>query len=469
MLISNPFRKSGVFFSISILQLMGAYLMYPFYIKYFTVEEFGYNDLFNKSAVLLSILIAFRIHAAMSNLYFDYSHSETEKRNFMGTLFSFTIVSVVIIGLATLVCGHLFKQIVPLYFTFSGIAIAIQISITSLFVFYLRNDAALKSFFIYNIISIVSLFVWQYIAMVYQKKGFQAIIEIRGYHSVFLITITSLALYFKFGIHWQISILKKCLYYSLGLLPFIIINWGQLYIDRWYLQGIHGAFEAGIYSFYLTIALIHGTIAEAFENAWRPQLIQQLKAGSAGFSDWLTDAQNYLQLINFTAAAAILLTALLPYFINIHTFQPFLYIIFPAIILASLKAHLLLVIQPLVFLKKSLILSVFVALQLAMLVVSYLIWLKKPDLNILLSINIGVAGLILLLTFIYTQKVHPLPYNCKMFLSSAFFLIPCLLGWFITKDNNNNIFKAGFFLLGLQIISLLIKIVKPRGLTKAQQ
>lgn len=457
---NNPFKKSSIFFSISMLQLAGAYLMYPLYIKYFTVEEFGYNDLFNKSALLLSIIIAFRIHAAMSNLYFDYSNSFADKKKFMGTLLSFTLISSFITGIVTLLSGYLIKQTIPLFFTFSAIAIAVQISLGSLYIFHLRNDSALKQFIVYNLISILSLFGWQYFAMVFQNKGFQTIIEIRGYHSLFLIVNTSFALFLKFGLQWHFSILKKCLQYSIGLLPFVIINWGQLYVDRWYLQGIGGAYEMGIYSFYLTVGLIHGTIAEAFENAWRPNLIQQLKAGVAGFSDWIKNTQTYLLITNATAAGAVLLTALLPYFINIDKFRLYLYLIFPVMILACLKAHVLLILQPMVFLKKSLSLSIFVAIQLVMLLVSYFIWLKKPDLNILLSINILVSAFILILMFMYTQKMSPLPYSLKMFMPSVVFVITCILGWIYTKDTNSYITAIAAGILGIQIIPAVIKSVK---------
>jgi len=326
----------------------------------------------------------------------------------------------------------------------------------------------LKTFFLYNFFSLATLLIWQYIAMVYQKRGFNSIIEIRGYHAALLLITTTALIYIKFGFSWQKDILHKCLKYSIGLLPFVVINWGQLYIDRWYMQSIKGAFEVGIYTFYLTIALIHATIADAYENAWRPNLIQQLKDGVKGYKAWNKNANMYLLLNNVAAAFAVVGTVLLPYVIDMHQFQQYLYIIFPIMILASLKSHLLLFLQPLVFLKKSLVLSIFVSLQLIILLLCYFIWLKIPNLNTLLIINIIVIIAVLCMIFTYTQMTHKMPYTMKMFWPSILFILCCFAGWHYSFTNKVSIVPMAFAILGIQLIPFMAKVFNIRKMNEVE-
>ena len=262
------------------LNIFAALILTPIYTRTLSKEDYGIMDLCNVWNNFFIIIIPLGLTASIIRLYQDnnsneLNSSDNKKQDFLGTLFSFLLIS----NCIYLVLNILFKEfIINFYFKtnldetiyYLSIFIVNFSVIVSYFQYLNRVRFKKYTYLIINVSSFLILSILGYILAIpydYGIKGF----FLASFISLFTSLILSLILV-KDSIYFRLnlSLLKSSLKYALPLLFVIIFLKITFIIDRFIIYHFLDLETIGEYSIVLRISNIFQLIVSAFTTAWFP-------------------------------------------------------------------------------------------------------------------------------------------------------------------------------------------------------
>jgi O-antigen/teichoic acid export membrane protein len=421
-------RASFIFLLVAIMQFSASFLLIPVYLRAFTVEEFGINEIINRIALFAGIIISLRISGAMANIYFTLG-DKNSKNSFVSSLAGFTILSSIAGFFFFLTAAYFliplfsFKSVFSLYpHGVCALLTAIAANMVTPYFFYLKNEQKLVSFLKINVLFIAVNFFIQLIAIFYFGVDFDTIITIRSFFALFqfMVMLVMYRLFFSLKINW--SLVRRALQYTIPLIPFLILNWLQLYYDRFFVGKYFGVFALGVFAFILILQNIQSTFTDVFENAIRPDLMSKFIEGKV-YDSGLVKLQNqFLIALTISSSCLLFATILLPLFTDNVMYLDNVVLCMLVVPSGVIKGMSILFMQQLVFKEKSSELGVIAAIHFAGVFLCYHFFARDAGIEFVLVINILIGLLMLGLYYFRAQKALSLPYKPSQFYLPLIFI-----------------------------------------------
>jgi O-antigen/teichoic acid export membrane protein len=252
-------------------QIIG-FLLLPLYTEYLSPEDYGIVNSLNVLNAVLVILFTLAIERTQ-RLYFDYK-TESEKRDFFGTLNIFLLLS----SSAFLLLLFSFKNLVSQIYPTIPFTPFFSISITTAFIttftyiprMYLQLMEKAGQYVILSIAhtslsiaAIIYFIVWKEEGAIGMLKGlFAGAAGILPFY--IFITIKTINFTFK----WDI--VKSSLHYSLPIIPSLLAAWILNLSDRIFIIRYFSEADVGIYSLGYKIAGLVAILNSAIGMAYNP-------------------------------------------------------------------------------------------------------------------------------------------------------------------------------------------------------
>jgi O-antigen/teichoic acid export membrane protein len=383
-----------------------------------------------------------------------------DKEQFIFSLAAFTLLSS-FIGLILLY--FLGEPIIQLFFKNSGFLLwphgvcAILTGITgnmmTPYIFYLRNEQKLQSFLYLNIFLIGLNLASQLIAIYVFNAGFNQLVQTRSAFAVIQFFIMLFIYFSRFTIRVNWPMIKRALSYTIPLIPFLLLNWLQLYYDRFFISHHFGAISLGVFSFVMIINTILNAFTDVFENSFRPSFIDCF-INNRGNHIALQNLQNkFLLAIVFSASFILLGAIALPLFTknNLYLAQSDLFFLIVAT--GVCKGISLLFIQQLVFREKSITLGIIVLLHFALLWLCYNVFAVNRNIEHVLMINLALHFLITYLYYRSGQAVFHLSFSASQFIIPYGFIAMLAAAYFVL---HNNLLSLNSLLIAQFIITAIV-------------
>lgn len=453
----NITNATTIFLLVAVLQFLASFFMIPIYLNTFSVEEFGINEIINRVTLFISTIISLRVSGAMANIYFTLDPAE-QKKSFVASLAGFTAISGIVGAVFVLIIGYFLMPLIFNNITFSmfphglcAILTAIASNMTSPYFFYLKNEQKLTSFLKINLFFIVFNIVLQLSAIYFFKVGFESIVNIRSVFALFQF-MTMIIVYqqhFSLKIKWPF--VRRALKYTIPLIPFLVLNWLQLYYDRFFVGKYLGAVALGIFSFILILQNIQATLTDVFENAIRPSLMNQFNKGTSQSLSLQKLQNQFLIALTLSASFILFATILIPFVTENDLYINNAVLFFLVVPSGVIKGLSLLFMQQLVFKEKSFELGVIVFFHLSCIFLCYYFFGKAASLVTILLINWIVSLFMLLIYYSRAQTALALPFSLSQFFLPLVFIFISPLLYYIHQFYATPI----YYLLSFQLILIL--------------
>lgn len=380
----------------------------------------------NNLTILVMIIGSLRINASVLTHYFDFKYNPERLHDYLGNLLRISLIMGFLFTLLMMLIGPtlfqlIFKTEAIAFYPYGILAIGIGVlwNFISPYFIFLKNERVLFKYAVLYVLLVVVNVAMHLLLIIGLELGIEGALWAKFLANALLVLII---MTFNFPLlmrQWKKYYLTKALQFSVPLLPFLIINWLQLYGDRFVLERYLDLKAVGIYSLLITLVSLLPLALDAVINGIRPFL----------FDYFADDVQRNLKGIHqlyrfyftfclFTASGIILVGA------NIHLFtsnQDYLQIL-PYLTVATmiffLRCYTSIFFLNLLFLKQSKILS-FLSIGLAV-VLLLCLFLLIPIWGIWGAIIANLAGnLFMLFALGYTsqQKFYiPLPVKSMIYL-----------------------------------------------------
>ncbi len=263
-------------------------LLAPIYSQYISPEEYGIIALASIFQGLLATFISLGLEGAFSRFYFDYDRRMVLVKGLMSTILLTVIFVSVVVGVFLALSGdYIFDMLLSnSQFTYSSYGYIIFFTtlstiIHAIFLSYYRNQENVKAYAIISLSFFLTSIGGILIGVIYFKA--QAFGNIAGRAmGTTLISGALLLLYFlRNRLQFKKSYLKKCLYYSLPLMPYLILLIVYNNIDKIMIERYLNIKELGLYNFAFMISSVISVFIYAVFNAVSPQVYKLLTSGKA--------------------------------------------------------------------------------------------------------------------------------------------------------------------------------------------
>ncbi|WP_430929153.1 lipopolysaccharide biosynthesis protein [Polaribacter marinivivus] len=243
---------------------LGALILLPIYIKYLSVEDFGY---FYLCLLLINVFGAIGNLGVLNSLEVFINKDEVDKHVFFSSTVSITLIGTFSLSLFIFLIGLLFK-------------IKITFLLAFLFLFLLRtfftlfqrfNSSILdatrffKNDFLFTVLNLVS----SSFVLIYCDNKILFLFLAQSF-SLFFILINESIKYYKYLINPKLQLMKDIFSYSLPLLGHTLLNLLPSILDKLIIKYFIGDKSLGYYSMSLQIGDIQNILTTAFNKSFAP-------------------------------------------------------------------------------------------------------------------------------------------------------------------------------------------------------
>lgn len=380
------------------------------------VNQFAYMAIAEAVSSLAFTFSLFAVNGAIARFYYDYENDKKGYNKVVASIYNSILMrGALVLGLV-IISGNFFGQFFPEgdlqdfsrygpLAVLAGMSRAVNFTASAQY----RNEKRLMTF------------VWLCLGMGFVRTGFQ-VAGLYFYEMSFVgyflgssiggwIVAGSVLVYtyWQTGLQHSTSVMKPVNKYSAPLFFFGIVEWGILFIDRYFL--VDNPHDLGIYDTALKFGFGLALIVMALNNAMKPEIFRLIQKGPEENEGEIKTLSNLLiAQIQLLVGAAIIPTILylLLYETDLRLAAGIVTIVFMRYLL---RGQFMVFSTPLYYNKNTMALFYLNAASLAVIVV----------LNLLLIPYMGYYGAIAailvaqvvanVLTYIYQQKVMPISWN----------------------------------------------------------
>ena len=260
-------------FSSTLSSLIGIILV-PLYTRYFSVEEFGVQDLILVIVTFTAALGMLQLESAVGRYYFaekDEQRRATMISTAFWTILAFSLFFFIILSLfASYISESLFGAATYNYVLIIA-ALKIPIAnLSSLFTVIMRFKRKAVHYLLFQLVNVVITITTSLILIAYYETGIMG--AFIGILSGWLVITVSMGFYLRSYLKpvWDVVILKKMMRYSLPLLPSVVGNKVDSYMSRFIMLGYLSITDVGVYAVALKVASVFHLIGGAFRMTWPP-------------------------------------------------------------------------------------------------------------------------------------------------------------------------------------------------------
>lgn len=462
----SPFISSLVLTALGFIPALAGIFLLPLYLNQLSSEEYALMNLVIIFAGFAAMIGNLKLDAAMRTFYFDYDKEPDKLQQYLSQVFSLGLALLILVfGILLLIGPYLFELVfrseeISFYpYGLYALAASFLSLAKSPYMIFLKNQIRLKEFAFYNLGEFGLIFALQAYFILVLKQGVEGALLGSLLAQAFIFILFFLLNYRLLSLKIDLNFLKPSLKYSLGIIPFILINWMIIRGDRILFEQFSDLKEVGKYALLMAILGFSRILLNAMDNALRPFLFSRLKlADQNSIQEAKLLIRYYVAVSCLFLSGILMLSAFLPLLTDKADFLEVLpYFSWGA--LAILPAILIRVYNlQLVFVKKAYEISRLGFLNLIVLLAGFYFWV--PPYGIMGALAaIGASNLFSLMLFAYRSNVYKAP-DLPAFpaidillLSGAIFLI--ISSWQVLDLRLRSI--AQFFLLFSSILFLFRK------------
>lgn len=415
-LLKRLTRNTVIYGLGNILQRGAAFLLVPLYTRFLSPADYGIVAVVNSIVQVLSIVYEMGQAGAVNRFYFEYADKRDELRNYLGTVFTFSLISTGFITALLLVFGKsifslILKDIpfdpyikLALWIPFFSIPLSILLGL-----YRAREQAVLYAFIQLSKFLVTTALIVFFV--VFLRQG--ALGKIRGQmFGCLIFFILSLALALREAApSFSASKLKKSLSFGFPLVPHLLGAWILALADRFILQMFVPLSVVGLYNVGYQLGTVPSMVVSTISLAWVPLFYREAKKGG--------HAQQRLGKVSTLIALVIIFAGLLlivfsKEIILLMTSKEFYAaaVVVPPVALGCILDGLYVVaVTPVFYMAKTKMLPLFTGIAASI----------NIGLNFLLIPKLGMMGaayatliafaLRLVLVVIYAQRAYPIPYE----------------------------------------------------------
>lgn len=231
-------------------------LLQPFYLHWFTPEEYAILSLLGAYSSFASLISALGIGAAVYTFYFDYSRQPDELNQYTGQVLSFCLLTNTLFALVTFAGGNFLFSIVfsantPIAFypygalaTLTGMAV----SITGTYIVFLRNGGQLLLYAIISVLVSVGAVAAQFVLVLGAGLGLEGALwgKMLGAVAGAALPFWLHRQFLNYQLNWQY--LSGSLRFMLYATPNSLIGWFYSYFDRFMVERMLNLLSVSLYS-----------------------------------------------------------------------------------------------------------------------------------------------------------------------------------------------------------------------------
>lgn len=417
-ILKRLIKGSVIYGTGGILQNVVGFLLIPIYTRYLTTSDYGIVAVSSSIFSVIEILLGMGLSSAIVRHYYDYVNSRDGVREYIGTVFLFslsvsflTIIALTVFG--SFLFGPLFSKIpfrpyilLTLWAALFGTTGNILLSL------YRAREQADRYVALRVGKFVISLGIIIYLVVVLRQG---ALGQIRGgFFTELIFFFIFLLLIFREGIFkFSIPKLKNALRFGLPVVPHLLSGWVLAVFDRILLERMTSLSEVGLYNLGYRIGMVMSLFVSAINFAWTPI-----------FFDIAKNAQNprnilsrmftlYTVVVSTLAVGVILFSREVTLMMAAEPFHEAI-IVIPTVAVGYLFQGLYLMsVTPIFYTKKTYILPFLTGISAA----------ANIGINLLLIPKLGIMGaayatlisfaLLFLLTHYTAQRYYWLPYDYR--------------------------------------------------------
>lgn len=380
------------------------------------VDQFAFMAIAESVSHLAFTIALFAINGAIARFYYDYEEHSDGYKTLVASIYNSVLMRGALLLGIVLLSGDFFGQFFssPETQNFSrygylvvltGIARAVQFTASAQY----RNEKKVGSF------------IWLSLGMGFLRAGFQ-ILGLFFYEMSFMGFLVGACIgnwlvsgavlvytYWQTGLRHDFRIMKSVNSYSTPLFFFGLVEWGILFIDRYFLEA--NPHELAIYDTALKFGFGLSLVVIALNNAMKPEIFRLIQGGVKENEGEIKTLSNLLiAQVQLLIAAAIIPTLLylLLYETDLKLASAIIAIVFMRYVL---RGQFMVFSTPLYYNKNTMALFYINAASLMVIVV--LNWLLIPYMGFYGAIVaiLTAQAVANVLAYYYQQKVMPISWN----------------------------------------------------------
>ena len=391
----------------------------PLYLTKLSPSEYGILALVVIFSNLIGAIVGLNLNVAVHTFYFDYNHKLDLLKNYIGQIFTFSLVlAVLAFGFISLTGQFAFDFIFSserIYFYPLGIiatAQALLSSCNAIYFTYLKNSYKIKEFVVLNALVIILQVVIQATLILVYDFGIIGILIGSAIPVGLLFIYLILRHRFILNFRFDFAVIKPSVLFGLGFLPigFLLIFGKQ--IDKFILERYLSLEYVGLYVLLVSIVSLFNILTKAYDNAIKPILYQSLKDNDAKTNDTLNEMYSTYTTIGVCSLAGILLVGSNLHFITSNPKYLSIGEYFPLAIIATIPMILVKYeILVILFYKKTFLLSLITIFKTVIMVSIMMILIPNYGINGAI-ISLLLSNIINLISFkILNSKLSNLTFK----------------------------------------------------------
>lgn len=432
----TPLTATLVFTLLNFLQPALNIFLLPLYLNELPAEAYGIFTLMNNLSSLILIIASLRISAAVIPYYFDFRYSDRRLKFFLKTVLSFALLASAIFLVISLLLGPwlfgcLFKSSSISFYPYGLLAISTGLlgGIASPYLLFVKNEKRIGHFAVLQIIVVTLTVGLQVVFILALRQGaFGALMaKLIAQGILVLIIFIAIRKWFRFRLHRYY--LYRSLQFSLPLLPFLIINWLNVFGDRFFMERYFDLRTLGIYGTIMTLAGMIPMALDAVVNGIRPYLFDYFSEGVEGNKSAIDQLYRLYFSVLILAISGIILVGTN---IGLLTDRADYLEIIPFMPLAALlfffRAYIFIFNQQLVYSKQSRIISGLSIALITFLAIFFFVLIPRFGINGALWANLLVNFLMAILFAYFSQRAFRIEHSIKLLLIFPIsFLLPVVV------------------------------------------
>lgn len=396
---------------ISFFNASKAVLLLPLYVSLLSVSQYGILALMNTSLSFFTIFVALNLGLSVQTYYFDYAEDEVRLKEYIQRVFTLSLLVSAIVILACIFLGPAIFDFVfkdeEIQFYPNGLIVVLTasfVAINNIHYVLLRNKESLKAYALLTVFWVVSSTILQILFLYFLEWGVSGVLLgalIPSAAVFFYILWTSP--YFRF--RFDLVGIKSSVYYSLWMLPYLLIQWFLAKGDRVIVENHIGLSQVGVYAFLMNISMIISLVATSILTSIRPTLFKQFKLMKGAVIKDVKLLFLYYVLLVIATSLVIYLGIGFLHLFNISTeYLEVKNFVILALILFVIRAIIRFFNEYLAYYKRSKEMSLFSVFGVIVFFALLRIYLDELSLNELL--NILIITNLLTLVFIVIRSIY---------------------------------------------------------------
>ncbi|TDM46082.1 hypothetical protein ETI06_12195 [Macrococcoides goetzii] len=275
--------KNNIFLKNSLLYTIGAmatpmigFILLPFYTQHLKPAEYGTLTTVQSLVGFLQLVLTLSLYGAISRFYYDYYKNIKLVKEYLSTIFTFTLIfsgvcSIILLVFSNQIGPFIFSKIpVHPYYTYT-IILSFVTGVISLPLALIRAQEKALEFVIFNILKSILIMITTILLISKYNLGVQG--ALISQVSITIITTVLLLYRNRMFLHFNINkvYLKESILFSLPLLPHVTSSWAISSADRIILEKFVDVNEIGIYSIAVQISMVLSLFYSSLYKALVPR------------------------------------------------------------------------------------------------------------------------------------------------------------------------------------------------------